>query len=259
MKIKKPSYRLIILLSLITVAVLATIYSINQMYPTLMKPRNPPELMPEPDNIYTFSPNTILSDLDQGKVDTFIILPNKEGDLPSKYLGDINWDELDYWKVAGALHTFVWNEPIEQWNIYFVSYRIHECQNEFHGFDQAYYFVYKQQNNLYLIHKVLIDPYAKVIDVFDTSTKYEKEWPIIASENIIVGASEALSIAEEHGGKEARSQVENKCSVFIEFGPDRFLQKFLFCPFCYRHWGWQIEYWPSEFEITIDPFTGKYE
>ena len=61
--------------------------------------------MPEPDNIYTFSPNTILSDLDQGKVDTFIILPNKEGDLPSKYLGDINWDELDYWKVAGALHT----------------------------------------------------------------------------------------------------------------------------------------------------------
>lgn len=240
-----------LLLTFMLTALIASIYGCSEQgYPT--------EGMLD-KVFYKIDSSTILSKLDQGKANLFVQLPEEAEEFTQASPDTITWTESDYLEIANALHLSVWNEPIEKWNIYWAKYKKYQCQDEFTGFDSAFYLFFKEQDDIYIAHYMHIQPLASRIIVEDVTYQNSGKWKGLASDQILeIDAGEALRMAELHGGSQARLIVENDCSIDVELLPNVYKHNFVSCPLCKRDWGWKVSYWPSYFNIVISPFTGTF-
>jgi len=81
---------------------------------------------------YKINSQTIIASLDRG--DTEVFMPELETpEVSNQSLSPIFWRQLDYLKVANALHEFVWHEPLTSWNIYAATFNT-DCTAATRGF-----------------------------------------------------------------------------------------------------------------------------
>lgn len=210
----------------------------------------------ENGGFYKIDPETILGSLDQGKANVFTPFsgdPNNTGvsDLP------INWTQSNFLKVANALSQVVWHEPLDlkNWNIYDVSFQ-KVCEKDPSGFDEfeiTYYKAVKTGWNMeYTARYIWMRPWEGVVqwggdETFITS--FWKAWHGLGLITFKISPETALQIAEQNGGKKARSKSENQCNISI-FMPAENKDMW----FVNYH---QISPLP-DFSIVVDPNSGSY-
>lgn len=198
---------------------------------------------------YEINPQTILSSLDHGQIDVFA----PELATPQSPVSNepVAWSQEDYQKIAEALHQFVWKESLDGWSLYRMEfYAI--CLDSPSGFEYADFIYYKDifSNGklLYTAHEIFITPQYHNVS-WGGNTNFPRPifgWKSINLSNLKITAENALSIAEEKGGKSARLSVRNECSISLLLSGDT---------------GWDVLYGGngglSNFHIRLDPYTGK--
>jgi len=202
---------------------------------------------------YRIDSETILSSLDGGETDVFTAADS----APQSPLFEepVLWRQSDFLKVARALNQSIREEPLSSWRLYSMNFST-ACQDDSSGFTEAdfYYFKTIFRDNGKIRYTTL--------DYYITSQYGAVSWaggsnfphPLFGWENIRLGriqvtAEDALTIAEQNGGRETRSLVGNKCRIHVGLSSDG---------------GWQIFIYEDDtgaslFRMEIDPESGKIE
>lgn len=206
------------------------------------------------DRYYTFDSTTIFDALNQESQNIFSlssITPTPESSPPSV---TIPWTQSDYLRVAEAVQQSILQEPLGALNLYYATFTMN-CgdinKGTFSEVDFVFYKVIQTEEGATRVqyHIILIPsenfmktnkaefiPNIKIIEPIDLS-RYQ------------ITAEKALQIAEENGGTQKRSEVNDSCMVFgMVDGPT----------------GWTVTYqtrseyrWMPIYKITIDPQTGS--
>lgn len=194
---------------------------------------------------YAIDPNTILADIDSHKSSIFTSVPL---DSQTPVLdSSLYWRQDDYFKVANALHSFVWKESMDQWNIERISFEL-DCKN-INGLANASFFIYettlKGGRLQYNAQEMDISPTNGEVS-WGGDTRFPRPilgWNSIDLEKMQVPFAEVIQIAEKRGGEAVRSQVSNNCFIVVLLTRK-----------------WRVSYWSNQhsvFDIYIDPYNGK--
>jgi hypothetical protein len=200
--------------------------------------------------IYQFDPESILTSLDRGKTDVFtplledLDLVEEPTDVP------ISWKQADFLKIASALGQSVWEDPmdLEDWNVYSVSFS-GDCENDM-GFNLSSITYFKMvEKNYYTTRFINVIAYLGVVK-WGSDATYSRpiidRWDSVDLAGSNISADDAQQIAEDNGGKEFRSQVDNICSFRVG------------SPYFNKNGKWRLSY-GSDFNMYIDFYTGEYE
>ena len=243
---------------LIAIAIFLTLLGIAYIYvydPFLPEARSFPVGIGDfrDRNSYRIDPNTIIGALDSGATDIFTPIDSSRPDGVSDE--PVSWQQDDFIKVARALNQTVWSEPLSGWKLYSMHFST-ACQDDPRGFTEGdfYYFRTTFRDN----GKIRF-----TTQDFFISLPYEQAtWagganfahPLFGWENIRLGriqitAEDALTIAEENGGRESRLLVDNNCSIHMALAGDNV---------------WQVYMYHDDtraliFRMEIDPSTGQVE
>jgi hypothetical protein len=200
---------------------------------------------------YAIDPNTILDSLAQGATNVFtpqIATPEFESSIQGE---PVEWSQSDYFRIADALHEFVWNESLDEWNLDGMTFGM-DCKDVDYGSQYANFRFYKvvhtREKESRLVHNIYIFPAEN--SVWWTEIEYYPKlanWGSLDQKQIKVSVNDALQIAETNGGRKARLEVNNKCK-FAAIIP------------IWEYEGWNLTYTSDAklFNINIDPLTGEY-
>lgn len=203
--------------------------------------------------LYRISPGTILTSLEKGDVDVFLndsrSVDNRY-DGPILYSESITWSQSDNFKIVRALNHFVWKDQFDNWNLFAMTFNVN-CQDNINGLPGGNfkYFktVFDKGKIVYTWREIEIVPeYSFVAWGGDAEFAHPLlGWKSIDLDKLKITAEEAIRIAENNGGREARSNVQNRCDIHLLFMPERYK-------------GWLVNYgYSSGFEIEINPDTGE--
>lgn len=252
--LNKKSKRKRIILVILIIAGIALVGSIKLLYGlTEQSQKFPTDLGSYLETgDYEIDPNTILADLDRGEANLFspmLATPDGPTSLSS---GSFPWHQKDYLKIANALHQFVWKEPTNKWNLYSLQFN-RECQNGLSGFDSAeltfYTTIKVNGEQVYAARGMGIYPLYKMVS-WGGNTNFPRQfifgWESIDLKKLYVTADHALRIAEQSGGQNARSTVNNNCGVYVTIS----------------HGYWYVLYSGEAFSrlfyVRINAGTGRY-
>lgn len=245
MRAKTRKAIIISLVLIVTIGACQPIGNQNHKYPSTIGTFND-------TGDFIIDPMTILDALERGETNVFsptLATPGDDAILPS---GSIQWTQSDYLKIANALSQSIWNEPLDDWLIYYLRFE-NTCQDNLSGFDSFEAIYYKTigagAQKIYTARYIEIYPLARIIYWGgDTDFPISSGWAAIDLRKFKITADDALRIAEENGGVETRVRARNECSISINL-PDG-----------NNDGKWDIAYYYSPiFEIFIDPYSGKYE
>ena len=209
------------------------------------------EIIRRAQEYYLINPNTIVADIAQGK--TGIFTPQSVTPEPplSTSLSIVQWSQANYLDIARALHQFVWNEPIEAWNIRHISFSM-KCEDILNGPQFGYFIFYKvaktREEESLFEHQIYIDPSNNSV-----SWSEVEYYPNLARQRAIelsqykLSISDALQIAEKNGGEEIRMEIDNDCKVRVQlFNTNN---------------DWRVSYVQvlDLFVIDVDALTGEYK
>jgi hypothetical protein len=166
---------------------------------------------------------------------------------PALYPEPIEWRQSDYLKIGNALNQFAWNDTLEDWNLFHMAFST-SCQDNPSGLvrgDFRYFkTIFEKGKIKYTWRTMFIIPeYLNV--AWGGDAVYPRPpwgWKKIDLNKIKVTAEDAIRIAEENGGREARLRIQNKCNIVLLLLPQRFD-------------GWHVSIGP-DFDIFIDEHTG---
>ncbi|MDA8115502.1 MAG: hypothetical protein M0Z43_12390 [Acidithiobacillus sp.] len=202
---------------------------------------------------YEINPETILTSINTSETNVFTRIPATPEVYSPLASGSFSWDQTDYLTIANAFHNFVWKEDLQNWSLYSAEFLIQQCQNNFGGFDYAHFDYFQRQDKTYFVHGITIAPLYSEIASGETYYDYTSRWKSIDLTKIKISADDALILAEKYGGEQARLSVGNDdCRVRLVLAPY----------VLGRDWGWSVFYFKGNskiFDISIDPYTGKYE
>lgn len=170
----------------------------------------------------TIDPTTILSSLDRGDQNIFNFEPGLSLDN-RQFVTSVEWRQVDYVKLATSIFHVAWNESIDDWKLYKMSYWT-ECDHPdgFNNGDFLFYFE-TSDNKQYSARGILMEPEYGYV-VWGGDTYYHRPlfgWKSINMNKVTVTAEEALRMAEASGGMEAR-QTWEECHVSVIMWPDVF-------------------------------------
>jgi hypothetical protein len=200
---------------------------------------------------YLINPDTILADIAQGKTDIFMVQSVTPEPPLSTSLSVVQWNQADYLEIARALHQFVWNESIEDWNLRHLLFSM-KCEDILNGPQFGYFIFYKvasiREEESLFEHQIYIDPSNNSV-----SWSEVEYYPNLARQSAIellqnkLTVTDALQIAESNGGEETRMGVDNNCKVRGELFNS--------------HDNWRVSYVKvlDLFVIEIDALTGEYK
>ncbi|MFT3894921.1 MAG: hypothetical protein QM730_25100 [Anaerolineales bacterium] len=197
---------------------------------------------------YTIKSDTILQSLTNNEEGIFTPSDSDIG-LENAYPDPISWNQSDYLKIANTFHRFIWKEPLDDWQLNSMSFTL-LCNEVGNGFLQAS-FSYLRKNSSSqdseTEHQIDIYPRRKLINTWEFA--YDSSFLKLTSTDqtkIKVAAEEALMTAENNGGSENRSAMNNDCEISVGLSQNTVNQ-----------FEWKILYSPEIFSITVDPFTGR--
>ena len=206
------------------------------------------------EEYYAINPDTILDKLTQGNTDVFTPLESTPEATSITTSKPVQWSQTDYVRIEMALQKLVWGKPLEDWNFEKALFRL-DCAEASSGPQRAYFTYFKivqsSERESLIERELWIEPYknsASWHEVVYSPNVWDQQ--SIDSSRIIIPVEEALKIAEQNGGFEARSAVKDDCVIYLLLAPGS------------KYGDWQV--WYSEgkitflFEINIDSFTGNY-
>jgi hypothetical protein len=213
--------------------------------------------------IYQIDPETILTSLDQGKTDAFMIAQKNPiyDDVPAlEPHSSFPWNQQESLTVANAFHQFIWNESLDKWHLYSAGFTIPQCKDISRINSVGFQFYQRQKNWHYLFHNVDINLEYGYIYASDNNGHYTGHWKDLDLDTVRVNSvDKALLIAERNGGQETRATVKDneKCHISIYYSPFPLSDK------SWLAWGWEVTYWIDSgnslvYGIIIDPHTGRY-
>jgi hypothetical protein len=203
-----------------------------------------------PEDYYQINPNTIVSSLDQGLLNVFT---PKVVDDPEKFWEEnwqenydsFQWHQEDFLKIAVAINQFAANDNFTDWGISTASFTI-RCENYQQGFSDLHLIIFKPiWNNgqlYYEAREIWIVPDYKIIRWGDGRI-YPRPifgWNKVNLDDFQITAEQALSIAEQNGGKQLRLTEDNNCIISVIGDTDK----------------WIVLYSPIA-EYEIDSLTGE--
>jgi hypothetical protein len=203
---------------------------------------------------YIIDPETILELIDKGTINVFV--PLTDSSQVKDLNNTISWTQSDYLKIIDALSRFVWKEPLdlEEWKIDFIYFQT-GCMNDLSGFRELDIIYYKSLGvknwkRIYSSRIVEVSPWNGAVrwgeDTFSGSLL--SNWSKVDLTKFSVTADNALKIAEENGGKDARLDNKNSCGISVK-APNSFLDN-----------RWNVNYHSGiDFNVVIDPYSGKYQ
>lgn len=203
---------------------------------------------------YEIDSVTILASIDQGNADVFISQIGTPEVMPTTPGKPVQWSQADYYRIAQTLHEFVWGEPIENWNLSEILFRM-GCEDANNGPQFAQFQLFRighvDEQETRIVRSLFIEPMKQSVSWHEYETAPAVgQWPTIDLGQFGISANDALQIAESNDGSKERSTVNNECSIYIT-APDSMYD------------GWRIDYsqtnLPPLFEIHIDPMTGEYK
>ncbi|MDQ3007345.1 MAG: hypothetical protein M3R47_18415 [Chloroflexota bacterium] len=243
---------------LIAIAIFLTLLGIAYIYvydPFLQEARSFPVGIGDfrDRNSYQIDPTTVLTALDSGTTDVFTPVDSSQpGGVPDE---SVLWLQEDFIKVARALNQTVWSEPLSGWKLYSMHFST-ACQDDPRGFAEGdfYYFRTTFRDN----GKIRFTTQDFFISLPDGQATWAGganfSRPLFGWKNIRLGrtqitAEDALTIAEENGGRESRLLVDNNCNTHVMLAGDNV---------------WQVYMYHDDtraliFRMEIDPSTGQIE
>ncbi len=210
---------------------------------------------------YKINPETILESLRHGEKDIFeFIPPRPDEDIVQIFpAGSFSWNQEDYLEIANELHQSVWKESLEGWQLILARHEIQQCQDIKEGFDSALYYFYKPTEDKYIVHGLWITPLYGEVDVNENYYPNTGNWKNVDLETFRVStADNALLIAEQNGGAEARAKSKEKCYRIYVYLEPHVKYTLLSHPFNLYDWGWEICYFLDNYScMKVNPYTGK--
>jgi hypothetical protein len=203
--------------------------------------------------LYRINPATILTSLEKGDTDVFLPDPRSVDDRydgPLLYNESIEWNQSDNLKIVRALNNFVWKDRFDDWNLFIMAFNV-DCQDNLNGLPggafQYFKTIFEKGKIVYTWRQVEITPEYSFV-AWGGNAEFAHlllGWKSIDLNRLKVMAEDAIRIAEERGGREARLKLQNQCNIHLLLMPEH-----------YR--GWKVDYgYSSDFEIFIDPYTGE--
>ncbi len=202
---------------------------------------------------YSIDSSTILESIRQGKKDVFKLV----GDSPPEYVlssWSSGWTQDDFLLIANTLHKAIWNEGLESWSLHQMDFTLN-CDKVGVGFYNARFEFFKVETTAgqesRIVHNLTIEPGLNSASIWDrVFSPKVMNWATIDLKKIEISADQAIQIAEDNGGYEVRTAVNNACSISIFLSPG-----------AVRYKEWTITYQKGRtkriFDLEIDPYTGE--
>ncbi len=216
-----------------------------------------PSFVTDPNSsiYYEINPETILMSLDRGETEIFhSVVGTPEFGSPI-VSGSFPWSQPEYVKIATAFSKIKWQEDLNDWYIFGMFFE-KQCSDNPKGFDSGSIIYFKAYTHngtsdyfRYQTATIAIYPLFKSV-VFggDVFPRPLFGWQSLTISSFRITADDALKIAEEKGGEDARLKVNNVCNITV-----------INTPYPRENNYWRVRYSPASFEIQIDPYTGKYK
>ncbi|MEO8356221.1 MAG: hypothetical protein ABI621_09920 [Chloroflexota bacterium] len=203
------------------------------------------------ETYYLINPDIILDAIAKGQTTIFDLQTVTPQPALSQSLSTVQWTQKDYLSIVEALHQFVWHESIEDWSLRYILFSLN-CDDVGKGPQSAYFIFYKvvenNQQKTRFEHQIYIDPSNNSAGWSEVEYRPSlvNQDPIELSKHKI-SITDALQIAENNGGQEARTETANKCTVNGEY-----INSFD---------NWRISYVKTLdlFAIDVNAFTGNYK
>jgi len=203
---------------------------------------------------YLINPDKILTMLEQDNQNVF--LPMTATPSPNDELlpyGSFYWTQNDYMKIARALSLYVWEDEMEDWQVFSIDFK-RDCRTIHNGFDSFTAIYFKEitinSEKQYTTRQIDIYPLAKQVTWGDGSEypySIFKPWYAIDFPNFKISADKAFQIAEENGGADARLARNNECGIIVS-SSQNYPNK------------WSVSYYIlASFQVLINPYNGKFE
>lgn len=198
--------------------------------------------------VFSIEPDVILQSIANQEDGVFSPVSD-ESEVAELYPNSVDWIQSDYYKIADALHAFVWNESLRGWKLDYMSFLV-PCNQVGNGFQQASFSFFQNKpnsDNSEIEHQIDIYPRRKTINAWEfvyNSKLIRLNSSEITAEMLTV--EDALMIAESSGGHENRIALDNKCEISVTL-----LRNTV------DYHEWNIYYSPGGYTIKLDPFTGE--
>jgi len=198
---------------------------------------------------YKIDASMILESIDHNQV---FVFPLDSVETKNSITNDgLGWKQAEYLKVGGAFFESVWKESLDKdWSMHRMIFNT-SCKENSAGFESAtfvfYQLIFQQGELRYEARAIAISPLEGNITWGGDNIFYRPIFGanVIDLDKLKISADEALSIAEENGGKAMRQSVQNDCDLYLVFNGE-----------------WLVVYnagheSSSKLKIHIDPYTGK--
>lgn len=212
-----------------------------------------------PTRYFLFEPETILESITQNDANLFTPVDIMPPDNTQPIT--VNWKQSDYIKILATLFTSVLRDNINDWQLYSISFS-QRCIQYDQGFQGGNFTFFKNAKEskyeVRIVRTINITAWNKTISI--SNKEYRPKlvnWSSLDLATNKITADDALKIANQAGGMDARLAVENNCNTIASFISDSL-----------RFDGWVVRYeqysidnkltGKSLLEVEIDPFTGKY-
>lgn len=231
----------IFLIGFIFIVILVTDYNLNQWEGI----NNPNYLSRYADiGYFKIDPKTILTSLDQGNTNVFVPLLEDPNLIDFPTDAAFSWTQADFLKIVSAVGQSIWQDSIEDWNVYFLLFET-SCRDEPNSFDYVEFTYFKAGKSFYSTRHLEVNPYYIRWGGLGTySQPVFSKWKSFNLAEFTITAEDALRISDEHGGKDARLKVNNQCSIYVSFSKD--------------NGKWFVDYVFADFSALVDPYTGSY-
>jgi hypothetical protein len=209
--------------------------------------------MSEETGAYSFDAQTVRQSLVAGQGDIFTPLMDFTIAPQWTEAQPVQWRQADFYRVAQAVHQLAWQEPLEDWKIKQVFFRLRCAEAvdgpQFMSFD-LFKIVRIRQANSRLERRLNVELQRNQVSWSEGEYYPERfRWPALDLMQIKIQAEQALQIAETFGGGVARWKVEDRCVIFGTLAADA------------KTNSWLISYSGNIggqlFDIRIDGQTGK--
>jgi hypothetical protein len=172
---------------------------------------------------YIINPNSILKAQANGENDIFIPQSGTSPTVNSDKGKSVQWTQSEYLQIAQALHRFVWGEPIENWKLSKLLFRL-DCKDVNSGPQFAHFELFKivntNQETRY-VRDLWIEPLNNSVSWQDA-----EYYPNVQGNTRIdlnklkISSDDALKIAEKNGGYEVRTAASDQCVIYITLSPE---------------------------------------
>ncbi|GAB4504607.1 MAG: hypothetical protein Fur0043_16010 [Anaerolineales bacterium] len=194
------------------------------------------------DEYYAMDSQTILADVIKNKPVQLNLVPEPAEILPSAP-PVVPWTQADYLQIANAVFFTVWKDSAVNWKLDEI-YAETNCAGIGLGFQTMSFDFFRVKRSadgyFHTQRRIYINPEKKLIWVLETKTSPVRSWGWGAIDaDKIIPAEEALKIAEENGGSQARYNNIIECDIAVKISAGD---------------NWRVSYWQALYDRNQDFF-----